>query len=232
MTMRLLGLMAAMAGAAAFPAHGEAPALERPIRVVCLGDNVTAGTGLAAPMQESYPARLAALLGAGWEVHSLASPGTTLMTTGDLPLFKQSFMPTSIRLEPDVMIILLGTNDSKAPNWKDAARFVSDFRDLLQSYLAMEPAPSIWVALPPPAFGTPVDGVQPDVIRTEILPRLREVVAGLPVELLDLHTPFIEEPDLFPDGVNPNAEASSRIAQLVHNVLNPPTTTPPSPVTP
>ncbi len=188
---------------------------DRPIRVACLGDNLTSGTGLATPEEESYPAQLAQILGPGWEVANFGVAGVTILPYGEAPLYRQHQMPSSIQFEPDLLIIMLGTNDSKPRNWVHARRFASDYRDLIQSFLGLDAAPSIWIALPPPAFGTPADGVQPEVLRDEVLAQIREVAAGLPVTLLDLHSPLVEHPEWFPDGVNPDATGARRIAELV-----------------
>jgi lysophospholipase L1-like esterase len=81
-------------------------------RILCLGDSHTYGLGVAP--EESYPARLEALLGASddsrpIQVINLGVPGTN---SGQLLRRLPSFIDT---YDPDLIIVLTGVNDAWNP---------------------------------------------------------------------------------------------------------------------
>lgn len=85
-----------------------------PIRLACVGDSITQGDGLAA--DDSYPSQLQALLGEEWKVGNFGVSGRTLLKKGDHPYWTESAYQKALEFEPDVVIIMLGTNDTKEHN--------------------------------------------------------------------------------------------------------------------
>ena len=132
------------------------------VRVACVGDSITFGAHLRDPNQESYPAVLGQMLGPGFEVRNFGVGGATLLKHGDKPYFKQSAYTNALASKPDVVVILLGTNDSKHPgdggtdadksvnNWQSKADFVSDYEDLIRQFRNANPEARIFVGLPTP----------------------------------------------------------------------------------
>src|SRR5215212_6867855 len=84
-----------------------------PVKVACVGDSITEGTGLASPATESYPARLQKLLGTNYNVRNFGVSGRTLLKQGDFPYWKEAAFTNSRNFGPNIVIIQLGTNDGK-----------------------------------------------------------------------------------------------------------------------
>ena len=99
------------------------------IRLACVGDSITAGVGAAGG--QSYPNQLAKMLGERWEVRNFGVSGSTLLNQGDMPYQKQGAFQAALKFEPQVVVIMLGTNDTKPQNWKLKSKFASDYKDLL-----------------------------------------------------------------------------------------------------
>mgnify|MGYP000729126583 CR=1 FL=1 len=53
-----------------------------PIKVACIGNSITFGTGTENPQTESYPAQLQQLLGHNYIVGNFGKPGATLLKRG------------------------------------------------------------------------------------------------------------------------------------------------------
>jgi acyl-CoA thioesterase-1 len=84
--------------------------------VACVGDSITYGAGITDRVNLGYPAQLQRLLrqyDRSWEVRNFGVSGTTLLSRGDLPYIRQTAYDDAQACHPDLVIINLGTNDSK-----------------------------------------------------------------------------------------------------------------------
>src|SRR4051812_7771397 len=86
------------------------------IKVACVGDSITFGAGIKDRDKNSYPAQLQGLLGSGYEVKNFGVSGATLLKEGDKPYWKEKAFEAAKKFEPNIVIIKLGTNDSKPQN--------------------------------------------------------------------------------------------------------------------
>src|SRR3712207_5545352 len=82
-------------------------------RVACVGDSITYGAGVSGREKNSYPAVLGQWLGTKWDVRNFGVSGATLLKKGNRPYWKQQKFADALQFKPDVVIIKLGTNDSK-----------------------------------------------------------------------------------------------------------------------
>ena len=71
--------------------------------------------------------------------------------------------------DPDIAIIMLGTNDAKPQNWKFKDEFIADYAALIAELRSLPTHPLIMVCLPVPACGTNFNISQP-VVNTQIVP--------------------------------------------------------------
>ena len=188
----------------------EPAAFSHPLRVACVGDSITQGVGTVNPNQESYPARLQALLGKDWEVRNFGVGGRTLLRKADP--FDYS---GALQFAPDVVIIALGTNDSKTGIWAThQGEFTDDCVAMIQAFQALPNHPKVWVCLPPPAF--PGNwGITEEVIRDGVIPAIKKAAQTTGIKFIDLHTPLLGSAGWFPDTVHPNDAGANRIAELV-----------------
>ncbi|OYW72949.1 MAG: hypothetical protein B7Z37_23380 [Verrucomicrobia bacterium 12-59-8] len=185
-----------------------------PIRVACVGDSITEGIGTQNPKTDGYPARLQELLGTSWNIQNFGVGGRTMLRKAD-PFDHRPAHSSG----PDVVIIALGTNDSKTAIWSGHKQeFVSDYVAMIKEFQALPSHPKVWACLPPPAF--PGNwGITEDVIRDEVIPAIKQAAEMTGISLIDLHTPLLENKAWFPDFVHPNGEGAKRIAELVAEAI-------------
>ncbi|MDL2294951.1 GDSL-type esterase/lipase family protein, partial [Ruminococcaceae bacterium OttesenSCG-928-D13] len=93
------------------------------IRVACVGDSTTYGMLLWRREKSNYPAKLGTLLGGDYSVRNFAANSTTVLTTGDHPYVSHKVFQLGCDFEPDVVLIMLGTNDAKPENWTGGEAF-------------------------------------------------------------------------------------------------------------
>ncbi len=124
---------------------------EGTIRVACIGDSITAGVGAANG--ESYPGQLGRMLGGKWEVRNFGVSGSTLLKHGDLPYQKQQAFQAALQYQPQVVIIMLGINDTKPQNWKLKDQFSAGYEDLVGRFARLPSKPRVFVCRSVPVPG-------------------------------------------------------------------------------
>jgi lysophospholipase L1-like esterase len=186
--------------------------------VACVGDSITQNSG--------WPDRLGVRLGANYQAKNFGVSGTTLLKNGDFPYWNTTAFTASHTSNPGIVVIMLGTNDSKPQNWgAHMADFVGDYEALIDSYAALPSHPQIWVNLCPPA-GVNGFGISGTVIETQINPLIRQVALAKGVGLIDIFSAFGGhnfDPSLYGspgDQVHPNATGAQRIADTVYAALS------------
>ena len=190
-------------------------------KVACVGDSITYGATIANRGENSYPAKLRGMLGAGYEVKNFGLNGRTMLSKGDRPYSKEKVYRNSLSFLPDVVIIKLGTNDSKPHNWKHGKDFLNDTKALIQSYKNLASQPRIILCKPVPIFETKW-GINEKIVRGDMGKILESVAVTEDVELLDLHIPFRGLEKLFPDKIHPNAAGAEIMAKHIHRHLSMP----------
>ena len=188
-----------------------------PQKVACVGDSITQGVGTQDPATGSYPAQLQALMGSQWQVHNFGVGGRTLLRKAD-PLDHRP----ALEYLPNVVVIALGTNDSKTGVWsKHETEFVPDYVAMIQAFQALPSHPKVWACLPPPTF--PGNwGITEDAIRDAVIPAIKKAAQETGIEVIDLHSPLLSSKALFPDAVHPNEEGAKRIAELIAKAISKP----------
>lgn len=200
------GMAALLLSSAAFSA---------PVRVACVGDSITYGYGIENRATDSYPAQLQALLGDGWLVGNFGKNGATVLKTGHAPYWTTKQYQQALAFRPDIVIIKLGTNDTRPQNiGKHKAEFVPDYVELIRSFQSLESRPIVWICKPVPIY-TEHKGMTDPVIRNEIIPLVEETAAKAGVGIIDLNAVLSHAAELFPDGVHPNAEGAGMMARTI-----------------
>jgi lysophospholipase L1-like esterase len=192
-------------------------ALHAQIKVACIGNSITYGSGLK-DRDSSYPSQLGRLLGSGWEVKNFGNSGSTLLSNGNKPYRQQAEWKQALAYLPNVVVIKLGTNDSKPQNWQHKAMFSEDYRLMIDSLSSLPSHPMVLLCLPVPAF--PGNwGISDSIMRTEVIPQIKKVASETGAGVIDLYKPLANSPQFFPDTVHPNGEGAAVIASVVAQKL-------------
>ncbi len=195
---------------------------EGQIRVACVGDSITYGVQVKNWIRSAYPSVLGKLLGSDYCVENFGYSGRTALSDGDKPYIKYRLYKKSIAFKPDIVIIMLGTNDTKEWNWKGRDRYIRDYSRLIDTYLSLDSKPEVFIVVPPPAFeigGRVNFNINGEIIEKDLCPAAREIADALNLGLIDLHAAMRGRPELFADGVHPNAEGAEVFAKLVYESI-------------
>jgi lysophospholipase L1-like esterase len=197
-----------------------------PIKVACVGDSITLGAGTSPDpaFTNSYPAQLARMLGPAWNVRSFGVGGTTLLSKGDFPYITTSAFTEAKAFAPDIVVIMLGTNDTKPWNWGHKAQFTADYCRLVETFLELPSAPRVLLCRPPfvPGdgnFGINQPAMEEVVAMVDAIARATARHARGGVELVDIQGATRGRADLFPDRVHPNNAGAAAIAAAVYTAI-------------
>eukprot|EP00727_Mastigamoeba_balamuthi_P007783 m51a1_g3625 putative xylanase (193) ;mRNA; r:119205-119953 len=162
------------------------------LRVTCVGDSITDGA-------RSWPAITQGLLGPGYALLNAGVSGTTAQLAGDHPWVQSRMYAAAMASSPNVVIVMLGTNDAKWFNWNEA-RFCADYTALIRSLVALPSRPQVLPRLVPriawAAGATPLTGVF-------------SLLGGA----------ALARPDLILDGCHPNAEGHTAMAHYMAETI-------------
>ena len=189
------------------------------VRVACIGNSITDGFGIDMATQQGYPARLQRLLGNGYHVKNFGVSGRTMLNKGDLPYQNELAWRDALAFRPDIVIIKLGTNDSKPENWQYNKGFTDDLQLMVDALKANKNNPRIILCTPIPAF-KPTWNINDSVIVNGITPIINKVAKKNKLQVIDLHTLYAHDGDkMLNDAIHPDAKGALRMAEMIANAL-------------
>jgi acyl-CoA thioesterase-1 len=191
-------------------------------KVACIGDSITA-------LPSSWCGDLSTKLGAGYNVSNFGVSGTNLEKSVGQPYWDSAQYQPSHDFAPDIVIIMLGTNDAQPTVWSAGmSHFIQDYEDLLDTYTSLASHPTPYIILPTPIGYSPF-GHDGTLIPSAIIPDIKQVAMVKGVPTVDAFTAFggtaadagAFDTSLYgtSDQVHPNAQGQQIICDLVYAAL-------------
>ena len=205
------------------------------VKVACIGNSITDGHGIDVATQFGYPALLQQMLGDNYWVKNFGVSARTMLNKGDNPYMNEMAWKDAVAFNPDIVIIKLGTNDSKPQNWQYGAEFKNDLKQMIttlrpdlaqpqkkkgkKSKNVLPAKPQIILCTPIPAFKSTWN-INDSIIANSIIPIQQEVAREYGLQVIDLHTLFADKSDLVQsDGIHPNEKGVKRMAEIIAETL-------------
>lgn len=199
------------------------------IRVACVGDSITEGVG-ATSAAFNYPSYLQEKLGYDYDVRNFGHSGTTLTKNGDNSYWNSSRFTASREFNPDIVIIMLGTNDSKPRNWNDRNcknTYEADLTELVNIYKNLSSKPIVYIMTSPTVYQDTVDTINEYTVANGVVPLQRKVAEATDSQLIDIYgltAALSNKAPYFADGCHPSSLGydlmSGLIAQTIRNDYN------------
>ena len=203
---------------------------EGQIKVACVGDSITYGHGVENWKKNNYPAQLQELLGEDYHVANFGSSGACVNPDGDQPYINRDVYQAGLDYDADILVFMLGTNDSKPENWNDLDAFMKDYMALLGSYLENGKNPKVYIGVCAEVYYTeendPSTGIAGYDIQPAIVDEIAEQLVLMPASnvypfsVIDIHGLTEAHPEWFEaDGVHPSADGAKAIAEAVADAI-------------
>lgn len=191
-------------------------------RIACVGDSITYGTGVIwNRKRDAWPYQLGKFLGERYQVVNYGISGASIQKESDKP-YRVDFMKNVEQMETEAVILMLGSNDSKACNW-NSEQFEKAYSETIVRLKAS--TKNLYVMIPPKAFVVRFRrnvkfGIRNEVIRDEIYPAILRLAKAHNVPVIDLYRLTEDYPEYFEDGVHPNKLGNRVIAKYVFEQLD------------
>jgi lysophospholipase L1-like esterase len=208
----LLAILITTSGAAAFylstlnKNHSEDK-----IRIACVGDSITGGT--------QYPADLWMLLGSeNYTVGNFGVGGSTAALDSWNPYINSSAFQEAKEFQPNIVIIMLGTNDANPLIRPNNGSFVNDYIKLVEEFQALSSNPKIYLVKPPPIFS---NGTTPsaEYFRDNIIPTIEQAANQTNLPIIDVYSALANYSKFFHDGVHPDEQGAILIADEIYKAI-------------
>lgn len=194
------------------------------IRISCVGDSLTYGSGVLKTRDtDAYPAQLQIKMGTDHLVSNFGLRNATASASGDLPYVESEEYQQSLKSKPDIVVLMLGTNDTKTYNW-NASDYEAGLKELVESYQQLDTKPTVYLMRSPYCYS--LDGsdvaeydIQPAVVADELGGIVEKVAAETGVEVIDLYGVTEGQDELYTDGIHFNAKGYELIADEVYSNL-------------
>jgi lysophospholipase L1-like esterase len=187
------------------------------IKVAAVGDSLTYGYGLENRREEAYPSVLLDLLGSHYQVSNYGMSGRSLLSTSDYPYLQEKNAQASLQSDADIVIIMIGSNDSRAAYW-NKEQFVKEYRTFAESYLRMASQPEVFLVAPP-YVPTSRFGLNNDIVRDELQTIVAKTAADLDVHFVNLYPITEGKMDYYSDGLHLTPLGNQVIAQEIFSAL-------------
>lgn len=195
---------------------------DKRVRITCVGDSLTYGSGVLKTRDvDAYPAQLQTKLGTSHIVSNFGLRNATASASGDLPYIASNEYKDSLESNPDIVVLMLGTNDSKTYNW-NADDYEQGLKELVESYQRLASSPTVFLMRSPYCYS--LDGsdiaeydIQPNIVAGELASIIEKVASETGVEVIDLYSLTEGKDDLYTDGIHFSAAGYKVIADAVYS---------------
>lgn len=198
--------------------HFQGPK-ENAVRVACIGNSITDGYGIGMSPVNGYPAVLQKKLGEGYQVKNFGVSARTMMNKGDLPYMNELAWRDAKAFNPNIVVIKLGTNDSKTHNWVHGAdEYRQSMQAMIDTLKALPSKPKIYLCSPIPAFKDSWT-INDSVIVNGEMPIIKKLAKKNKCKFIDLHTSYTYGDMMLNDGIHPNAKGAAKMADIIFDAI-------------
>jgi lysophospholipase L1-like esterase len=190
------------------------------LKIACVGNSITYGYGLSNPSAQSYPTQLDSLLGAGYAVSNFGVSSKTMIKASSDAYWTQSAFTQARASLPDLVVVELGTNDSKDYIWPYYKQnFKPDYISMIDTFRHLSSHPQVWTTLQPPAQNSSWSMYDTTIVR-QVNPAILEVALQKAAPVIDLHTAMSGHSSWFQsDTVHPTATGAKEMAKIIAGYL-------------
>ena len=189
----------------------------RPVRITCVG-----ASDVASPTPygtQNWPDLIAPMLGYEYAITNCGASGTTMMRNGNLPYWNTQQYTNSLNSSPDIVIIMLGSNDSNPSNWPIQTNYVPDYESLINQYRNLPSHPRIYLNTLLTVYANGNFGISDPIVTGQLCPIIRQIAADEKLPVIDVNAATKNMPQNFPDNVHPNVAGAKVVAATVFDGL-------------
>ncbi len=193
------------------------------IKVACIGNSITFGSGISEREVNSYPAQLQQILGDEYEVQNFGVSARTALSKGNFPYIETAQYEESLTFNPDIVLIKLGTNDSKIRNFEFIDEFPADYKAIIESYKSLRSNPRIILITPLKCYLTSEHSftISDRKLVETITPMIEDLAYECGVQIINGYPLCGDElvESILPDKLHPSAAGAKMMAEHFARVI-------------
>ena len=182
---------------------------QQKLKVACIGDELTFGTAVEEREDNCYPVQLQKYMEQAekkYRIGNFGVEGAAVQKKSKKPYTKEERYESSMEYKADLVVMMLGTNDTTEENWTDIDTFQKDYQSLIKGYQDLKSSPEILLVTPPM--------IQSDG-STEMEERAKNKLT-----VQDLYSYSQKHPEWYQeDGVRLNKDGALAVADMVGDCI-------------
>ena len=204
-----------------------------PVRIACVGDSITWGYTITHDrLARAWPGVLQKLVGKKYKSEDFGHNGATLLKKGNLPYWTTPEFKGATKFDPNIVIIMLGTNDTKPQNWKKyGTQFTANAEALIRHFEHLRAHPRIYICTPPPVVRNKKLGVgngwgiNEKTLVHGVIPAIKRAARAMHVPVVHVHGQMIKratEPMykyFAHDGVHPDPLGQALMGKIIYRAV-------------
>lgn len=190
-------------------------------KIACVGDSITYGIGVVNNRDNSWVSLLANELGDNYKTINYGLTNRTLLSSGNMPYMKEKLAKKFWNRKENIILFMLGTNDTKEINW-DYDKFNKEYREVLDKMLEKKRNSKIYIMIPPEIYINKPSKTEPnkDNLENGVVPILNEINEDYKgIEIIDLYTYTLNHKEWFTDSLHPNKQGNKEIAKEIARII-------------
>ena len=201
--------------------HIHTKAKDGQTKVACVGDSITYGMSVINWFENTYPAQLGEMLGDDYHVQNFGFSAKTAQENNEESYRATKLYEKSKAYQTDIVILMLGSNDSKPYNFTGGkADFKKAMKELIEIYQGLESSPEIILATVNSGFYVhgasegdymyDINGTNINVINEAIV----ELASEYNLTLVDTYAITKDHPEWYKlDGIHPDKNGQTAMAE-------------------
>ena len=152
-----------------------------------------------------------------WNTYAWSRGNTQFLTK--YPYMKEQAWKDALGFNPDIVIVKLGTNDSKPKNWKFSKEFAADMQQMVDSLKSLPSHPKIFLASPIKAYSS-LGTISDSIIVNEICPIVKKIARRNKCQFIDLHSLYQPTEGMMQsDGIHPTIKGAEYLADIIKQFI-------------
>jgi lysophospholipase L1-like esterase len=199
------------------PVVAHPVATARPIRITCVGaSDVSSPTPYGTP---NWPDYIAPMLGYEYVITNCGASGTTMIQAGNAPYWNTAQYTDGLNSFPDIVIIMLGSNDSKPYNWIYQTNYVPDYEEMINQYRNLPSHPRIYLNTLLTVYDQGNYDITDPIVTGQLCPIIKQIAFDENLPVIDVNVATKNMPQNFPDNVHPDIAGAMVVAETISNGL-------------
>lgn len=185
---------------------------------------LTFGTAVEEREDNCYPVQLQKYMEQAekkYRIGNFGVEGAAVQKKSKKPYTKEERYESSTEYKADLVVMMLGTNDTTEENWTDIDTFQKDYQSLIKGYQDLKSSPEIWLVTPPMIQSDGSTEMEERAKRVEEIKNAIETIGEKnKLTVLDLYSYSQKHPEWYQeDGVRLNKDGALAVADMVGDCI-------------